>query len=301
MKKKITICITIVVIMAILIAACNNNKDKSALTDTSQIDSSSADESTDINIEGSMDAADESTDASIEDSTDPADEEPSGEVATEAATKAEESGEALTDASIEKETDAREAATPAATTKAAPSITRAVQPQTQPATTKAATQPATTKAAQPTQPQTQAPKPTQPQTQAPKPTQPQTQAPKPTQPQTQAPTKAPVWHEPEYRTEQVWVVDKPAWTEEIKTPKQVPVYDLVGYIVCTCGFETRSVNEWLEHEDMHLDNEIPYAYKNEARKEIIGYKTEYDISYVEHPAEGHYETRQVLVKPGYWE
>ena len=280
MKKKITICITIVVIMAILIAACNNNKDKSALTDTSQIDSSSADESTDINIEGSMDAADESTDASIEDSTDATDEESSGEVTTEAITKAEESGEAAT----EKETDAREAA--------APATTKAVT-----ATTKAATQPATTKAAQP---QTQAPetKPViQPATQAPKPTQPQTQAPKPTQPA----TKAPVWHEPEYRTEQVWVVDKAAWTEEVKTPKQVPVYDWVGYYECTCGFETKDDDEFENHFRNHMFNEEPAAYRINDRWEVVGSKTEYDITYIEHPAEGHHETKQVLVREGYWE
>lgn len=114
-------------------------------------------------------------------------------------------------------------------------------------------------------------------------------------------TKAPVWHEPVYNTVPVYVIDKEAWTEEVKTEKQVPVYSFVDYIVCTCGFETTDIYVYENHADIHMDNNEPSAYKVETRKEIAGYKIEYDISYVNHPAEGHYENKQVLVSEGYWE
>lgn len=114
-------------------------------------------------------------------------------------------------------------------------------------------------------------------------------------------TRAPVWHEPVYTTTQVWVVDKAAWTEEVKTEKQVPVYENVEYIVCTCGYETTDVNESVNHTYMHMINDEPSAYKVETRKEITGYETQYDISYVNHPEEGHYETQTILVSEGYWE
>ena len=118
---------------------------------------------------------------------------------------------------------------------------------------------------------------------------------------TPAPTKAAVWHDPVYDTKQVWVVDKAAWTEEVKAPRQVPIYETVGYIECTCGYMTKDENEWDAHADMHMDKEEPYAYRVIGKREITGYETQYDISYINHPEEGHYESQTVLVQDGYWE
>lgn len=163
-------------------------------------------------------------------------------------------------------------------------------------TTEAVTKaPTTTKAAQTT---TAAPKPTQ------VPAQPTTAAPKPTPAPTQAPTEAPVWHEPVYEIQQVWVVDKAAWTEEVTEEVQVPVYVYTDYFVCLragCGFETANDDEWIAHENMHMDNNEGYAYKVDTRKELTGYTTEYQTTYIEHAEEGHYENRRVLVREGYWE
>ena len=140
---------------------------------------------------------------------------------------------------------------------------------------------------------TQAAKPVQPATSAPKPT----QAAKPVQPE----TKAPVWHEPVYKTVPVYIVDKEAWTEEVKTEKQVPVYKSVDYIICVCGFETTDLNVSKEHGYNHIRNDEPEATRVETRCEIIGYETQYEITYIDHPQEGHWGETQILVSEGYWE
>lgn len=120
---------------------------------------------------------------------------------------------------------------------------------------------------------------------------------------TPAPTKAAVWHDPVYDTKQVWVVDKAAWTEEVKAPRQVPIYKDVEYYECTCGYiiSTSSKGEWISHVDAHLDKEEACASRIITKKELTGYETQYDISYINHPEEGHFETQTVLVQDGYWE
>ncbi len=161
---------------------------------------------------------------------------------------------------------------------------------------------AVTKAPKPTQ----TPKPTQAATQTPKPTQAATKAPKPTQ-ATQTTTKSPVWHEPVYEFQRIWVVDKEAWVEEKQVESQVPIYTKIYFTECTCGFllkETdnpNATNEWVTHESNHLQNEEPYAYRLISQNEIIGYTTEYETIYIDHPEEGHYEDRRVLISEGYWE
>ena len=140
---------------------------------------------------------------------------------------------------------------------------------------------------------TQAAKPVQPATSAPKPT----TASKPVQPQ----TKAPVWHEPVYNTVPVWVETKAAWTEEVKTEKQVPIYKNVDYIICVCGFETTDLNASKEHGYNHIRNDEPEATRVETRSEIIGYETQCEITYIDHPAEGYWSEKQILVQEGYWE
>lgn len=89
-----------------------------------------------------------------------------------------------------------------------------------------------------------------------------------------------VWHDPVY--ENKWVVDQPAWTEE------VPIYGTKEVMICsTCGAEiTGFAGE-------HLDETMHGGYYADFPQVQVG------INSVTHPEQGHYE--QVLVKEGYWD
>lgn len=89
------------------------------------------------------------------------------------------------------------------------------------------------------------------------------------------------WHPPVY--EQVWIVDTPAWTEEI------PVYETRYRDVCNqCGADiTGNAVAHISNPDSSCG-----GYHLETYQVQVGSET------VTHPAEGHYE--EVLVHEGYW-
>ncbi len=91
------------------------------------------------------------------------------------------------------------------------------------------------------------------------------------------------WHPPVY--EEVWVVDREAWTEE------VPVYETKERVKCgQCG----AIMYTQEDVDYHLNNSLScYSYYSEYYQVQVGTNT------VKHEATGHREER--LVKEGYWE
>lgn len=101
----------------------------------------------------------------------------------------------------------------------------------------------------------------------------------------------PVWVEPVYETQTVWVVDKVAWVEK------VPVYEYQIRGICSvCG---EDITEELQGgiED-HLKGHTLAG-------EGGGYYTDYrevqiDTEYINHPEVGREEQRKVLVTPGYW-
>ena len=78
-------------------------------------------------------------------------------------------------------------------------------------------------------------------------------------------------------TKQEWVVDKPAWTEEVVR---------MANFCNTCGFEIHSMDEWIAHSEA-------------SNGQCMGYHSEQVTEKIEHPEEGHYET--VVVKPSWTE
>lgn len=86
-------------------------------------------------------------------------------------------------------------------------------------------------------------------------------------------------------TEQVWVVDKAAWTENI------PVYSTVEVSICNiCGQDITGNTS--AHGKAHMKAGEGSGHHSEVRSEITGYNT------VNHEEEGHWETKTV---GGHWE
>lgn len=86
-------------------------------------------------------------------------------------------------------------------------------------------------------------------------------------------------------TQQVWVEDRAAWTE------QVPVYSSKEVSICNvCGQDITGNTS--AHAKAHMMAGEGSGHHSEVRKTVSGYNT------VNHPAEGHYETRVV---GGHWE
>lgn len=86
-------------------------------------------------------------------------------------------------------------------------------------------------------------------------------------------------------TQQVWVEDRAAWTE------QVPVYSTKEVSICNiCGQDITGSTS--AHAKAHMMAGEGSGHRSEVRKTVTGYDT------VSHPAEGHYETR---VTGGHWE
>lgn len=86
-------------------------------------------------------------------------------------------------------------------------------------------------------------------------------------------------------TEQVWVVDKAAWTES------VPVYSTVEVSICNiCGQDVTGNTS--AHAKAHMKAGEGSGHHSEVRREITGYDT------VSHAEEGHWETKVV---GGHWE
>ena len=86
-------------------------------------------------------------------------------------------------------------------------------------------------------------------------------------------------------TEQVWVVDKAAWTE------QIPIYNTVEVSICNiCGADI--TGNASAHGKAHMKAGEGSGHHSEVRREIVGYDT------VSHKEEGHWETKVV---GGHWE
>lgn len=86
-------------------------------------------------------------------------------------------------------------------------------------------------------------------------------------------------------TQQVWVEDKAAWTE------QVPTYGTKEVSICNvCGQDITGNTS--AHAKAHMMAGEGSGHHSEVQKVVTGYTT------VNHPAEGHYETRVV---GGHWE
>ena len=108
-----------------------------------------------------------------------------------------------------------------------------------------------------------------------------------TQPATKDQHEGKTWHEAEYKTEKVWVVDEEGYTW------QKPIYETHDRTICnTCGADiTDCVGE---HGYNHLINGEDASYRNETVDTLVGYET------VEEPEKGHWESKTTLVRPEGW-
>ena len=107
-----------------------------------------------------------------------------------------------------------------------------------------------------------------------------------TQPATKDPHEGKTWHDAEYKTEKVWVVDVPAHTW------QCPIIESRDVAICnTCGAE---ITDNLDHIFEHMKNGENGSYRCETIDEIVGYET------VNEPEQGHYETKTTLVRAEGW-
>ncbi len=112
--------------------------------------------------------------------------------------------------------------------------------------------------------------------------------PEPTpQPATKDPHEGKTWHEAEYKTEKVWVVDEEACTW------QRPIYEEHYASICnTCNEEI--IGDEGEHMYEHMQKGENGSYRVEMVTKIVGYET------VNEPEQGHYETKTTLVRAEGW-
>lgn len=95
------------------------------------------------------------------------------------------------------------------------------------------------------------------------------------------------WHEAEYKTEKVWVVDEEACTW------QRPIYEEHEAAICnTCGAEITDC--YGEHMKEHMQKGENGSYRCETVRTLVGYET------VEEPEVGHWETKTELVREAGW-
>ena len=106
------------------------------------------------------------------------------------------------------------------------------------------------------------------------------------QPATKDPHEGKTWHEAEYKTEKVWVVDEEACTW------QRPIYEEHDAAICnTCGAE---ITDNLDHIFEHMKNGENGSYRCETVRTLVGYET------VNEPEVGHWETKTELVREAGW-
>ncbi len=107
------------------------------------------------------------------------------------------------------------------------------------------------------------------------------------QPATKDPHEGKTWHEAEYKTEKVWVVDEEACTW------QRPIYEEHYASICnTCNEEI--IGDEGEHMYEHMQKGENGSYRVEMVTKIVGYET------VNEPEQGHYETKTTLVRAEGW-
>ena len=103
------------------------------------------------------------------------------------------------------------------------------------------------------------------------------------EPATKDPHEGKTWHEAEYKTEKVWVVDEEACTW------QRPIYEEHYASICnTCNEEI--IGDEGEHMYEHMQKGENGSYRVEMVTKIVGYET------VNEPEQGHYETKTTLVR-----
>ena len=109
-----------------------------------------------------------------------------------------------------------------------------------------------------------------------------------TQPATKDQHEGKTWHDAEYKTEKVWVVDEEGYTW------QCPIYEDHTVTICNiCGAEITG-NVQGHDEAVHLPNGDDFSYRVETISTIVGYETETV------PEKGHYETKTTLVREEGW-
>ena len=108
-----------------------------------------------------------------------------------------------------------------------------------------------------------------------------------TQPATKDQHEGKTWHEAEYKTEKVWVVDEEGYTW------QKPIYETHDRTICnTCGADI--TDNCAEHGKQHMLNGENSSYRNEMVDTLVGYET------ITVPEKGHYETKTTLVRAAGW-
>ena len=109
-----------------------------------------------------------------------------------------------------------------------------------------------------------------------------------TQPATKDPHEGKTWHDAEYKTEKVWVVDEEGYTW------QKPIYETHDRTICNiCGAD---ITEDITGHDKtyHLPYGDGFSYRNEMVDTLVGYET------ITVPEKGHYETKTTLVRAAGW-
>lgn len=115
----------------------------------------------------------------------------------------------------------------------------------------------------------------------------QTTQPAPAQQPTKDAHEGKTWHDAEYKTEKVWVVDEEGYTW------QKPIYETHDRTICnTCGADI--TDNCAEHGKQHMLNGENSSYRNEMVDTLVGYET------VEEPEKGHWESKTTLVRPEGW-
>ena len=115
----------------------------------------------------------------------------------------------------------------------------------------------------------------------------QTTQPAPAQQPTKDALEGKTWHDAEYKTEKVWVVDEEGYTW------QKPIYETHDRTICnTCGADI--TDNCAEHGKQHMLNGENSSYRNETVDTLVGYET------VEEPEKGHWESKTTLVRPEGW-
>lgn len=132
-----------------------------------------------------------------------------------------------------------------------------------------------------------------------KPSQPSSETQKPASQETHTHTWTPqtktVHHDAEYQL--VYVVDKPAWTEDIYVDQ--PVYETVAAVRCGCGAEFPDYSGWCAHEEYYGDvmNDFSHGSYSVVYHQIQTGTEKVYVRTDTHPEEGHMESK--IVKDAY--
>jgi len=108
------------------------------------------------------------------------------------------------------------------------------------------------------------------------------------QPATKDPHEGKTWHDAEYKTEKVWVVDEEGYTW------QKPIVEGQWRTICNiCGAD---ITEDVTGHDKtyHLPYGDDFSYSDKWIEQITGYET------ITVPEKGHYETKTTLVRAAGW-